>query len=89
MNDGQWTDEEHAAHLYKAGQAHSVHAWNREARAEAERHNREYAQSMADWRDRVNAMKLQAHPAVPHGPPPKGVSSMRALPEVHDALRRT
>ena len=43
---------------------------------------------MADWRDRVNAMKLQAHPAVPHGPPPKGVSSMRALPEVHDALRR-
>ena len=28
-------------------------------------------------------MNLQAHPAVP-----KGVSSMRALPEVHDALRR-
>ena len=39
MNDGQWTEEEHAAHLYETGQAHNVHAWNREARAEAERHN--------------------------------------------------
>ena len=26
MNDGQWTPEEHEAHLYKAGQAHHVHA---------------------------------------------------------------
>ena len=79
MNDGQWTDEEHATHLYKAGQAHNVRAWNREAREEAEKHNREYAQSIAEWRDRVQAMDLRTHPSVPHGPPPKSV---------HEALRQ-
>ena len=28
------------------------------------------------------------HPAVPQGPPPKGVASMRVLPDVHEALRQ-
>ena len=54
MNDGQWTPEEHEAHLYKAGQAHNVHAWHREARAESERQNREFVQSMADWKARTD-----------------------------------
>ena len=56
------------------------------AREEAERHNCEYARSMANWKSRVEGAGFQAHPAVPHGPPPKGVSSMRVLPDVHDAL---
>ena len=43
---------------------------------------------MADWRTRVDAMGLKAHPAVPQGPPSKGVSSMRVLPDVHEALRQ-
>ena len=67
MNDGQWTAEEHEAHLYKAGEAQNVHAWNREARAEAERHNQEFVQSMADWRTRVEGAGFKVHPAVPHG----------------------
>ena len=87
MNDGQWTEAEHAAHLHKAAQATHDYAWNREARAEAERHNREFAQSMADWRTRVEGAGFKTHPAVPHGPPTKSVSFMRGLPEVHDALR--
>ena len=88
VNDGQWTEEEHAAHLHKAARAVNLRAWNREAREEAERHNREYARGMAEWQDRVQAMDLQTRPSVPQGPPPKGVSSMRALPNVHEALRQ-
>ena len=74
--------------MSKAAQGINDHYWNREARAEAERANREYAGSMADWRTRVEAMGLKAHPASPQGPPPKGVSSMRVLPDVHEALRQ-
>ena len=88
MNDGQWTPQEHLAHLHKAAHATLVHVWNREAREEAERHNREYAQSMAEWRHRVQGAGFKARPAVAHGPPPKGVSSTRVLPGVHDALRQ-
>ena len=47
MNDGQWTAEEHVAHLHKAAQAGNFYAWNREAREEAERQNREYVRSMS------------------------------------------
>ena len=88
VNDGQWTQEEHEQVLCKAVQGINVHYWNREAREEAERANREYAQSMADWRTGVDAMGLKAHPPVPQGPPPKGLSSMRVLPDVHEALRQ-
>ena len=73
LNDGQWTPEEHEQVLRKASQAINAKYWNREAREEAERANRECAQSMADWRARVDALGLKAHPAAPQGPPPKGV----------------
>ena len=43
---------------------------------------------MADWRTRVEGAGFKAHPAVLRGPPPKGVSSTRALPDVHDALHQ-
>ena len=33
-------------------------------------------------------MQVPEHPAVPQGPPPKGISFMRVLPDVHDALRQ-
>ena len=75
-------------YLHKAAQATHDYVWNREGRAEAERHNREFAQRVADWRTRVEGAGFKAHPAVPHGPPPKGVSSMRVLPDVHDALHQ-
>ena len=88
VNEGQWAPEEHEQVLRKACQAINAQYWNREARLEAERANREYAQSMADWRTRADAMGLKAHPAAPQGPPPKGVSSMQVLPNVHEALRQ-
>ena len=76
------------ASVAKAAQGINDHYWNREAREEAERANREYARSMADWRTRADAMGLKAHPAVPQGPPPKDFSSMWVLPDVHEALRQ-
>ena len=88
MNDGQWTQQEHEAHLHKAAHATLVHVWNREAREEAERQNREFVRNMADWKDRVEGAGFKAHPSAPHFPPPKSVASMRVLPDVHDALRQ-
>ena len=87
VNDGQWTPEEHEVQLRQAPQATNTHLWNREARESAERANREYAPQMEDWRARVEAAGFKATPAVPQGPPPKGVSSSRVLPNVHEALR--
>ena len=43
---------------------------------------------MAEWKREVESRGFKDHPSVPYGPPPKGISSMRALPEVHDALRQ-
>ena len=55
---------------------------------EAERQNQEYVRSMSEWKAEVESRGFRDHPAVPHGPPPKNTSSMRALPNVHDALRQ-
>ena len=56
MNDGQWTQEEHAAHLcIRQHKLTNLYVWNREARAEAERHNREFGESMANWRTRLQS----------------------------------
>ena len=88
MNGGQWAQDEHEAHLHTAAQATNLHVWNREAREEVERANREHARQMEDWRARVKATGFKESPSVPQGPPPKGVSSTRVLPNVHEALRR-
>ena len=88
VNDGQWNPEEHEEELRKAAQAGKFYAWNREAREEAERHNQEFMRSMAEWKTQVESRGFKDHPSVPYGPPPKGTSSMRALPDVHDALRQ-
>ena len=91
VNDGQcqWTPEEHDEELRKAAQAVNLYAWNREAREEeAERQNKEFIRSMNEWKAEVESRGFKNHPSVPHGPPPKGTSCMRALPNVHDALRQ-
>ena len=54
----------------------------------AERHNQEFKRSMAEWKKEVESRGFKDHPAVPHGPPPKGTSCTRPLPNVHDALRQ-
>ena len=88
VNDGQWTPEGHEEQLYKDAQAGNYKTWNREAREEAERHNQEFQRGVAEWKREVESCGFKAHPSVPYGPPPRGISSMRALPEVHDALRQ-
>ena len=62
--------------------------FNREAREEAERQNQEYVRSMNEWKAEVERAGFEGHPLIPPGPPPKGTSSMRALPDVHAALRQ-
>ena len=51
---------------------------------EKEAHER----SIQEWEARLASQDLQDHPDVPRGPPPKETSSMRALPNVHEALRQ-
>ena len=53
------------------------------AAAEHEAHQR----SIQEWEARVQASEL-SYPAIPCGPTPAGISSMRALPDVHEALRQ-
>ena len=43
---------------------------------------------MEAWKKEVESRNFKDHPAVSHGPPPKGTISMRALPNVHRALRQ-
>ena len=88
VNDGQWTPAEHEEELCKASQAGNYKDWNREAREAAERHNIEFNRSMAEWKREVESRGFKDHPSIPHGPPPKRTSSMRALPDVDDALRQ-
>ena len=51
--------------------------------AEHEAHQR----SIQEWEAKVQAKELD-NPALPCGPTPQGASSMRVLPNVHDALRQ-
>ena len=51
--------------------------------AEHETHQR----SIEEWEAKLEARKL-VHPAIPSGPAPQGSSSMRVLPNVHEALRQ-
>ena len=83
----QWTAEEHEVQLRQAAQATNAHLWNRKRREAAELANRECAHQMEDWKARVEAAGFQPNPAVPQSPPPKGVSSTRVLPNVHEAPR--
>ena len=55
----------------------------------AKRHNQEFNCSMEEWKAQVESQGFKDHPAIPFGPPPKETSSMRVLPDVHDALRQT
>ena len=49
---------------------------------------KEFNRSMEEWKAQVESRGFKDHPAIPYGPPPKETSSMRALPDVHDALRQ-
>ena len=82
-----YTQEEWDVYFRKHRQAWSNHDMEKERRkaeaAEYEAHQR----SIQEWEARVKASELD-NPAIPCGPTPAGTSSMRALPDVHAALRQ-
>ena len=43
---------------------------------------------MEEWKAQVETRGFTDHPVLPYGPPPMETSSMRTLPQVHDALRQ-
>ena len=88
LNDGRWTPEEHEALLRKATQGISQRDWNREVREAALREKEAHDRSVEEWKVQVEAQGLTEHASLPFGPPPKETSSMRALPNVHEALRQ-
>ena len=84
---GGYTQEEWDAYFEKHRKAWSNHDMERERQqaeaAEYEAHQR----SIQEWEARVKASELD-NAALPCGPTPEGTSSMRALPDVHEALRQ-
>ena len=68
----------------RAKQLHDMETERRQAEAaEHEAHQR----SIQEWEAKLQARELD-NAALPSGPAPQGTSSMRVLPNVHDALRQ-
>ena len=82
-----YTQEEWEAYFHKHREAWSNHDMEKERRqaeaAEYEAHQR----SIKEWEARAQASELH-YPFIPCGPTPAGTSSIRALPDVHEALRQ-
>ena len=85
VNDGSYTHGEWQEYLRKHRQTWSNRDMERERQqaeaAEYEAHQR----SIQEWEAQVKAAELH-HSAIPSGPAPDGISSMRALPQVHDVM---
>ena len=61
---------------------------DREIEAAIQREKEARERSIKEWEAQTAAQTLPDHHAIPRGPPPVGTSSMRALPQVHAALRQ-
>ena len=92
VNDGRWTQAEYAALVRKAAQAFNnrdidrLRQWEIEDAVQREKEAHE--RSVKEWEARIAFQTLPDHHGTPRGPPPAGTSSMRALPDVHAALRQ-
>ena len=82
------TQEAHDALLRKAAQAFNNQAMQREIEDAVQREKEAHERSVREWEARIAAQELKDHHDIPRGPPPPGTSSMRALPDVHAALRQ-
>ena len=79
--------KKHETELRNEQSAINEHVWDRQRREHAEREHREHARQMGQWKARMkDAGPLES--GVPHGLPPKGISSQRVFPKVHEALRQ-
>ena len=88
LNDGRWTEEEHQALLRRAAQTFNNRDMERDIEAEVRREQEAHERSIKEWEAKIQAQELKDHHDIPCGPPPAGTSSMRALPDVHAALRQ-
>ena len=88
LNYGRWTQEEHEALLRKAAQSINNRDWNRERREAELREKEAHKRSIQEWQAQVDSQRLPDHAGITRGPPPKETSSMRVLPNVHEALRQ-
>ena len=88
LNDGSMPQEEYEQQARKASEAFKRLPDMERARREAEAAEHEaHESSIAEWEAKLQAKELD-HPALPSGPPPQAASSMRELPNVHEALRQ-
>ena len=88
LNDGTMTQETYDALLRKAAQTFNNQDMERELDDAMAREYEAHQRSIKEWEARVTAQELKDHHDIPRGPPPAGTSSMRALPDVHAALRQ-
>ena len=87
LNDGSLPQEEYEELARKAAQAFNNRDMEKERRrAEAAEHEA-HQRSIDEWEAKLQAQQLD-NAALPSGPTPQGTSSMRVLPNVHEALRQ-
>ena len=87
-NDGSYTPEEWEEYFRKHRQAFANFDMERQRQQAAEEEHEAHQRSIQEWEAKVQAQGLSDHQAIPRGPPPAGISSMRVLPQVHEALRQ-
>ena len=88
VNDGRWTAEEFDALLRKARQAFNNRDMEREFQEAAQRERELHERIIKEWEAQIAAQEIKDHPDIPRGPTPVGTSSVRVLPNVHEALRQ-
>ena len=84
---GGYTQEEWEAYFRKHRQAWSNHDMEKERQQAEAAEYEAHLRSIQEWEAKVKARELD-NAALPCGPTPDGTSSMRALPDVHEALRQ-
>ena len=87
LNHGTMSQEAHDALMRKAAQAFNNRDMIWDQQQAAAREHDAHQRSIQEWEAKMEAVKLD-HAAIPRNPPPSGISSMRALPNVHEALRQ-
>ena len=87
LNDGSMPQQEYEELQRKASQAFNNRDVEKERQRAAAAEHEAHQRSIAEWESTVKARELH-HPAIPSGPTPQGTSSMRVLPNVHEALRQ-
>ena len=94
VNDGRWTQAEYAAlvcHMAQELNNRDIDQlrmqWELQQQQAAAVEHEAHQRSIEEWEAKMKASKLD-HAALPRGPPPPCISSMRVLPNVHEALRQ-